>query len=169
MRADLVLQSYFFEVRNLMYICLGKMKRRDNHSIVLDQRTFWLKVVLNCCLVGFYALFVVLEQGEGLKSFPLKQEGPNSHQLHASFISADHTDHRPLKIRIPVVVSEVTDSSESENDSNDIGKLNYNLPPEISSSLHAGKSLFLQLKHANESLAKISLVVLHHCWKINLR
>jgi len=145
---------------------MGKMKRRDNHSTVRHQNTPCVKVVLNCCLVAFYVLFVLCENGGGLRNIPLGNIGQSFHYFHASFISADHhSSQRPLRTKVAAVVSEVKDSSESENDyHHEIGKLSHRLPLEIAFT-HSGKSLFLQLRLANESLARISLVVLHHCWK----
>ena len=142
------------------------MKQSRRYSKIIDQRTFGrLRMVLNCCLVIFYAIFVVLEQGGGLKSN--QPRGVSSHHLHASFISADHhSGQRPFRARPTAVVSEVADSSESESDcDSEIGKLSHGFSLEISSNLHSGKSLLLQLKLANESLARISLFVLHHSWK----
>jgi hypothetical protein len=144
------------------------MKRKGDHSTVLEKGAFWLRVVLNCCLVAFYTLFVLSEPGGGLRNTALGHvhRGLSSQILHATFITVDHhSSHPSARSRAATVVSEVTDSSETESGGSESTKLSDHLLQEISSNLHSGKSIFLQLKHAHEILARISLVVLHHCWK----
>ena len=143
------------------------MKRKGDHSTVLEKRALWLRVVLNCFLVAFYTLFVLSEPGGGRNNaLGNVHRDLSSQYLHATFISVDHhSSHPSARTRAAVVVSEVTDSTETESGSNESTKPNDHLLQEISSNLHSGKSIFLQLKHAHEILARISLVVLHHCWK----
>ena len=143
------------------------MKRKGDHSTVLEKLAFWLRVVLNCFLVAFYTLFVLSEPGGGRNNaLGNVHRDLSSQYLHATFISVDHhSSHPSARTRAAVVVSEVTDSTETESGSNESTKPNDHLLQEISSNLHSGKSIFLQLKHAHEILARISLVVLHHCWK----
>jgi len=134
--------------------------------MVPDQRAFWLRVVLNCCLVAFYTLFVLSEPVGGRNNaLGNVHHGLSSQYLHATFITAGHhSSHPSERTRSATLVSEVTDSTETESGSEST-KLSDHLLQEISSNLHSGKSIFLQLKHAHEILARISLVVLHHCWQ----
>ena len=142
------------------------MKKEGNKLRTQHRPISRLRMVLNCCLIVFYALFVVSEPG-GLKNSGSEGLLPTSLRLHANFITAEHhSSQNPLRERPTAVVSEVIDSDKSESDcDDDVAGLSHSLPLEISSNLHSGKSLLLELKHANESLARISLFVLHHSWK----
>ncbi len=127
---------------------------------------FWKRMGFNCCFAVFSAVFF-FAYVSGWAHVPVKEEVPGLHTAFASEANSIFNNHHagphPFSTNLVFVETEVVDETRSDNEHNT--PLNDVNIPEPGRAFHTGKSLFLQLKLVNECREKISLFVLHHCWK----
>jgi hypothetical protein len=124
------------------------MKRVHDMYTAYPASSTWRRVAQLCGFVVFAVVFL-LANVSGWAHVPVTQHQADPHPFNAGLV---------------FVETEVVGSS-SETGSEYHGTLDQAIISIPVLTLHSGKSLFLQLQHANESREKISLFVLHHAWK----
>jgi hypothetical protein len=113
--------------------------------------------------VAIVALFLLLEGGRAVSSISGE---PTQFLSEQSDEDADDTKPVQQEREAPDE-SESESKSESETDDTDeTTELGHSgLEAGVTFNVHSGKLLFGQLRLAVEGRARISLIILHHCWK----